>query len=114
MKDMLLKVVLLAVAVVVSGLAVADKATYEAEHKAAVAALDKAKKVGGEWSNARWKKAATAIKVDGKNMSYLHAAEAYAAKGDYENAIKYAELAKSQGEMGYQQAMEQRSAAPRH
>lgn len=53
MKKMTLKVALLAALMATSGMALAaDKGTYEAEHKAAVAALDKAKSVQGEWRDA--------------------------------------------------------------
>ena len=114
MKKMTLKVALLATMMATSGFAVAmDEDSYRAEHKAAVEALDKAKKVGGEWRDSRWKKS-TAVKVGDKKMSYLAAAEAYAAEGDYKNAMKYAGIAKFEGEMGYQQAMDQKSAGPRH
>ena len=111
MKKLTLKVALLAAMMATSGLAVADKAAYEAEHKAAVAALDKAKSVKGEWRDSRWKKS-KAIKCGDKKMSILHAAECYAAKGDYKKAMEFASMAKFQGEAGYQQAMDQKNAGP--
>jgi hypothetical protein len=112
MKKMTLKVTLLAAMMVTSGLAMADEAAYKALHAKAVAALDKAASVKGEWRDARWKKA-TAVKCGDKKMSYLAAADCYAAQGDYDKAMKYAETARFQGEMGYKQAMGQKNAAPR-
>ena len=116
MKKMTLKVALLsAIVMAVPGIALAD---YDADRKAAVAAVDKAKKVGGEWRDTRWKKAA-AVKVKGadgkaKKMSYLAAADHYHKAGDSKNAMKYLDIVKFQGEMGYKQAMEQKNAGPRH
>jgi hypothetical protein len=92
-----------------------DEAAYNMAHEDAVAALDMAKKVGGEWRDARWKKSsAVKVKVEGKTkkMSHLAAAEAYAKMGDYENAIKHADIAKFQGVAGYQQAKGQMNAKP--
>ena len=92
-----------------------DEAAYKMAHEDAVAALDMAKKVGGEWRDARWKKSkAVKVKVgeETKKMSYLAAAEAYAKMGDYEKAIKHADIARFQGVAGYQQAMDQKNAAP--
>lgn len=108
----------IALLVALSGSAYADshgkmKAEYEALHGAAVAALDKAASVGGEWRDARDKKAKVA-KCGDKKLSYLLAAECHAANGDYTNAIKNAEIAKFQGERGYEQAMGQKNAGPRH
>ena len=100
-------------------LALADEAkTYKKLHGEALAALDKANRIEGEWRDARWSKS-KAVKVKGKDgksksMSYLGAAEAYAKMGDYKNAIKYIKIAKFQGEAGYKQAMEQKRAGPRH
>ena len=111
MKKMTLKVALLsAVMMVLPGVAMAD---YDSARAEAVAAVDKAKKVGGEWRDVRWKKS-KAVKVGGKKMSYLAAADAYHKAGDSKNAMKYLDLVKFQGEMGYQQAMEQKNAGPRH
>ncbi len=93
--------------------ALADEAAYKKLHAEAVAANDRAGEVGGEWRDARDKKAKF-IKCGDKKMSILHAAECYAAKGDYKSAMKYAKMAKSQGELGYQQVMEQKDAGPRH
>ena len=117
MKKMTLKVALLAATMVTSGMAVADghmnEAGYKKAHAAAVAALDKAKSVKGEWRDSRDKKA-KAVKCGEKKMSYLHAAECFAAAGDWKKAVKNAEIAKFQGERGYEQAMEQKNAGPRH
>jgi hypothetical protein len=116
MKKMTLKVALLsAIVMAVPGIAFAD---YDAERKAAVAAVDKAKKVGGEWRDIRWKKSG-AVKVKGadgkkKKMSYLAAADHYNKAGDSKKAMKYLGIVKFQGEMGYQQAMEQKNAGPHH
>ena len=96
-----------------SSFAMADEAAYKKLHAEAVAANDKALAAGGEWRDARGKKSKF-IKCGDKKMSILHAAECYAAKGDYDNAIKYAEMAKGQGEQGYRQAMNQKNAGPRH
>ena len=98
------------------GTAVAsDEATFKMVHEDAVLALDKAASVDGEWRDSRWKKSkAVKVKIDGqtKQMSYLHAAEAYAKMGDWENAVKYADIARFQGIAGYQQAIDQQNAAP--
>jgi len=116
MKKMTLKVALLAaIMAAVPGIALAD---YDSARAEAVAAVDKAKKVGGEWRDTRWKKAG-AVKVKGadgkkKKMSYLAAADHYNKAGDSEKAMKYLGIVKFQGEMGYQQAMEQKNAGPRH
>jgi len=93
-----------------------DEATYKMAHEDAVAALDMAASVDGEWRDARWGKSkAVKVKVDGetKSMSYLAAAETYAKMGDWENAVKYAEIARFQGIAGYQQALGQQDAGPR-
>lgn len=92
-----------------------DEATYKMTHEDAVYALDKAASVGGEWRDARWERSkAVKVKVDGetKSMSYLAAAETYAKMGDWENAVKYAEIARFQGVAGYQQAIGQANAGP--
>ena len=113
MKKMTLIVTLLAAMMATSGLAVADEAAFKKLHAEAVAANDKANSIGGEWRDARDKKA-KAVKCGEKKMSYLHAAECFAKEGDYKKAMKYAGISKFQGEMGYQQAMEQKNAGPRH
>ena len=117
MKKMTLKVALLAAMMATSGAALADghmnEAGYKKVHADAVAALDKANSVQGEWRDARGKKA-KAVKCGDKKMSYLHAAECFAAAGDWKNAVKNAEIAKFQAEMGYEQAMGQKNAGPRH
>ena len=112
MKKMTLKVALLAAMMVASGWAVAGESEYKKMHADAVAALDKAKSVAGEWRDSRWKKS-KAVKCGDKKMSHLAAAECFAAMGDYDKAMKHAKTAKFQGEMGYQQAMEQKNAGPR-
>ena len=92
-----------------------DEAAYKIAHEDAVAALDMAKKVGGEWRDARWGKSkAVKVNVEGKTkkMSHLAAAEAYAKMGNYEMAVKHADIAKFQGVAGYQQAMSQKNAGP--
>jgi hypothetical protein len=66
--------------------------------KAADAAIKKSASVDGEWRDAKKK--------------ILKKAKAAAAKGDNEKALKLANMAKFQGEMGYQQAMEQKNAKP--
>lgn len=76
----------------------ADAATATAAIKAAEAALDKARSVEGEWRDAK------------KKM--VKGAKAAAAKGDFEKAIKLANKAKFEGEMGYAQAMAQKDAKP--
>ena len=122
MKKMTLKVALLVAVMAVPGLALADQAAYDAAKKDAVAAMDKAKKVGGEWRDARWKKSkAVKVKVKDKEgkektkkMSYLAAADAYAKMGDFKKAMKYIGIVKFQGEAGYKQAMDQKNAMPHH
>ena len=75
MIKMTLKVALLtSMMVAAPGIAMAD---YDAARKAAVAAVDKAGKAGGEWRDTRWKKS-KAVKCGDKKMSHLHAAECYA------------------------------------
>ncbi len=75
-----------------------DAAAATAAIEAAEAALNKARSVDGEWRDAR--------KV------YLKKAKAAAHKADYKTAIKLANIAKFQGEMGYEQAIEQKDAGP--
>ncbi len=76
----------------------ADAEAAKAAIAAAVEALDKARSVEGEWRDARKK--------------ILKKAKAAASKGDYKKAIKLANMAKFQGEMGYKQAMDQKNAGP--
>lgn len=69
-----------------------DEARFDAVYVEAVAARKKAASVGMEWRDI------------GK---FLKTAKKAAGDGDYETAIKLAEKAKKQGELGYQQAMAQ-------
>jgi len=121
----MLKVALMALAMLVAGTgpAIADKhkmspemEAFQRDLKGANAALDAAKKVGGEWRDARWKKS-KAVKVKGKDgktkkTSILGAAEAYAKMGDFKKAKKLVKKAIFQADMGYQQALEQKNAKP--
>ncbi len=66
--------------------------------KEADAAIKKASSVDGEWRDSSGK--------------YLKQAKAALSKGDLETAKKMAEKAKFEGEMGYQQAVEQKNAGP--
>jgi len=102
-----------------SSLAIAapGKAEYDKAVAAANAALDKAASVQGEWRDSRWKKS-TFVKYktkDGKThkSSFLGAAEIAAADGDYASAMKFAETATFQGNMGYEQAVGQKNIGPR-
>jgi len=65
---------------------------------AAEASLKKARSVEGEWRDAKKK--------------ILKKAKAAASKGDFKTAIKLANKAKFQGDMGYKQAMDQKNAGP--
>ena len=76
----------------------ADAAAAKAAIEAAEAALAKARTVDGEWRDAK--------KV------FLKKAKADASKGEYAAAIKLANKAKFQGDMGYEQAMEQKDIKP--
>ncbi|NOX75414.1 MAG: SoxXA-binding protein [Gammaproteobacteria bacterium] len=76
----------------------ADAAAAKAAITAAEAALKKARSVEGEWRDAKKK--------------LVKKAKSAASKGDYKTAITLANKAKFQGEMGYQQAMEQKNAGP--
>lgn len=69
-----------------------DKARFDTVYAEAEAARKKAASVGMEWRDI------------GK---FRKTAKKAAADGDYETAIKLAEKAKKQGELGYQQAMAQ-------
>ena len=93
-----------------------DEAGYKKALAEATAAVDKAASVGGEWRDTRWKKS-TFVKYktkDGKTEkgSYMGIAAIAAKDGDYKKAISLLETAKFQGEMGYQQAMNQKNAGP--
>ncbi|MGD8559433.1 MAG: SoxXA-binding protein [Gammaproteobacteria bacterium] len=66
--------------------------------KEAEAAIEKARKADGEWRDSVKK--------------YLKKAKAAAAKGDNDKAMKLAKQAKFEGEMGYQQAVDQKNAGP--
>jgi nucleoid-associated protein YgaU len=70
----------------------AQKSAAEAAIAAADAALKKAASVGGEWRDSR---------------KILKKAEAALKKGDYAKAIKLANQARRQGELGYAQAMDE-------
>jgi len=76
----------------------ADAAASKAAISAAEAAVKKAAKVGGEWRDTKKK--------------FIKKAKAAASKGDHEAAIKLANKAKAEGEMGYQQAMDEKNAGP--
>lgn len=64
----------------------------------AEAALKKARGVGSEWRDSK------------KKM--VKKAKAAASKGEFKKAIKLANKAKFEGEMGYQQGMDQKNAGP--
>lgn len=66
--------------------------------KAAEASIKKSASVDGEWRDASGK--------------YLKGAKAALSKGDIETAMKMAKMAKFEGDMGYQQAIDQKSAGP--
>ncbi|MEA3274176.1 MAG: rhodanese-like domain-containing protein [Pseudomonadota bacterium] len=73
----------------------ADKATFEKSLTAAEEARKKAASAGGEWRDT------------GK---IIKKAKAAAKEGDYAKAVKLADKAKRQGELGYEQAMDQKDA----
>ena len=73
----------------------ADAAAAKSAIEAAEASLKKARSVEGEWRDAK------------KKM--VKKAKAAASKGEFEKAIKLANKAKFEGEMGY---MEQKNAGP--
>ncbi len=72
----------------------ADAASFEEAVTAAEAARKNAASVGGEWRDT------------GK---LIKKAKAAAEKGEYAKAIELAETARKQGELGYQQAMDQKN-----
>lgn len=76
----------------------ANAATAKSAIAAAEAALKKARGVEGEWRDAK------------KKM--VKKAKAAASKGDFKKAIKLANKAKFEGEMGYKQAMDEKNAGP--
>jgi len=75
-----------------------EAAAAKAAIAAAEAALKKARSVESEWRDAKKK--------------FMKKAKAAASKGDYKTAIKLANKAKFQGEMGYQQGVSQKNAGP--
>lgn len=78
--------------------AIADVTTAKAAIDAAEAALKQARGIEGEWRDAK------------KKM--IRKAKAATSKGDYAKAIKLANMAKFQGDMGHKQAMAQKNAKP--
>lgn len=93
------------------------KENYEKLVVEATAALDKAASLDGEWRDSRWSKSefVSYTAPDGTKIksSYMGAAAEAAKHGDYAKAIQFVETAKFQGEMGYQQAVDQKNAGPR-
>jgi hypothetical protein len=77
---------------------VATKESYEMAMAAARDAQMRADSVGGEWRDVQ---------------KFLKQAELTAENGDYAKAIKLADKAKFQSEMGYKQAIDQMKAGPR-
>jgi hypothetical protein len=75
-----------------------DAAAAKSAISAAEAAVKKAAKSGGEWRDSKKK--------------FIKKAKAAASKKDYAKAIKLANKAKSEGEMGYKQAMAEKDAGP--
>ena len=75
-----------------------DAATAKSAIAAAEAALDKARSVEGEWRDAKSK--------------MIKKAKEAVTKGEFDKAIKLANMAKFEGEMGYAQAMEQKDVKP--
>ena len=76
----------------------ATKGSYEAAMAAAKDAQIKADSVGGEWRDVQ---------------KFIKQAELAAENGDYAKAIKLANKAKFQCEMGYKQSIDQMKASPR-
>ena len=91
-------------------------AAYKQAVADANAALDKAKSVKSEWRDSRWKKSKFVKYTtrDGKTVksSYMGAAAVAAENCDFTAALKFLDTAKFQGEMGYEQGMQQKSAGP--
>ena len=75
-----------------------DAAAAKAAIAAAEASLKKAKDAHGEWRDT--------------DKKMLHKAKDAASKGDYATALKLANKAKFEGDMGYQQAMDQKNIKP--
>lgn len=75
-----------------------DAAAANSAIAAAEASLEKARGVEGEWRDA--------------NSKMVKKAKEAAGKGEFEKAIKLANKAKFEGDMGYAQAMEQKNAGP--
>jgi len=75
-----------------------SSADVETAIKDAEAAIKKAASVDGKWRDTQSK--------------ILKQAKAAAAKGDTADAMKLAKKAKFQGDMGYQQAMDEKNAKP--
>ncbi len=76
----------------------ADAAAAKSAISAAEAAVKKAAKVGGEWRDSKKK--------------FIKKAKAAASKKDYAKAVKLANKAKAEGEMGYAQSMAEKNAGP--
>ena len=76
----------------------ADAAAAKSAIASAEAAVKKAAKIGGEWRDSKKK--------------FIKKAKAAASKKDYKTAIKLANKAKAEGEMGYKQAMAEKNAGP--
>ena len=74
----------------------ADADTVKMAIKAAEDTIKKAESAGGAWRDSKKK--------------FVKKAKAAAAKGDFKAAMKMAKRAKFEGEMGLQQAMEQKDA----
>lgn len=95
----LIRTAVLAVTFLSVGAVLAAETDQANEFKAAVEKADasrkKAASVGGEWRDT------------GKMIKQANAA---AKKGDYKRALKLANTAYRQGELGYQQAMDQKDA----
>ncbi len=75
----------------------ASKSDYEQALADANAAVEKAKGVGGEWRDT------------GK---LIKKAQEAAGKGDYAQAVKFANKAKLHSDIGYQQALNEKNAGP--
>ncbi len=75
-----------------------DQTTFNAALDAAEKARNRADGVGGEWRDTRL---------------MLKEAQELAAKGEFEPAIKLADQARKESDLGYQQALSQQEAGPR-
>ncbi|NOZ52847.1 MAG: hypothetical protein GXP08_06845 [Gammaproteobacteria bacterium] len=76
----------------------AGNTKLEATIEEAELALKKAASVGGEWRDSKKK--------------YIKGAKSALSKGDVKTALRLANKAKFEAEMGYKQAMEQQKAGP--